>query len=232
MTATTTTSRPHLSGFCGYSGLHERCPVTLGTRARPASCACTCHQPADPAPEPPLSPCRPEGLDEALRAVQSAVRGLDQVLSPWLDQALDVELLDALLEVRTSRVALAQFEAVLEGKAAAAMHGDVVEWPRGRAERRGGAKRTAWDDARVVGRLAQHAAEQLGEQVDQVTGELAADPAVTAAVAREAVALAFTAARPSWRVTALRGMGVQYDDACTTEWGRRTVQLLPVEDAS
>lgn len=33
-----------LSGFCGYSGYHDRCPGALGTRERPVTCACTCHR--------------------------------------------------------------------------------------------------------------------------------------------------------------------------------------------
>lgn len=36
MTATTTPTRPQLSGFCGYSHRHDLCRVGF--------CACTCHR--------------------------------------------------------------------------------------------------------------------------------------------------------------------------------------------
>ncbi len=128
--------------------------------------------------------------------------------------------LHLLADLRDLRTILHQAEASMEARLAQAIDTDRAEFPGMLVERKGGAKRTAWDNDRVASRLTQEARDRAS--VDVSTGDV--DEQVAQAV-QEALDLVWEAVRPNWRVTALRRLGVRYDDACETEYGRRTLHV-------
>lgn len=161
-------------------------------------------------------------VDLAMTDVGTAVTTLGESL---LDYTVDpddvVPALHLLGGLRKLRQRLAMAEAVVEAQCAAGMTTDRVEAPGLLAERRGGAKRTAWrhDDVRASIRdtVAVRAA------VDQTTGEV--DP-VRADAATHAVDLALSAVGAgSYRASGLRALGLDPGNFCTQEYGRRTVAV-------
>jgi len=131
------------------------------------------------------------------------------------NQPLLCELLHAL---REQRIRLTELEATVEAKAARAMGpADHIEWDGYYAERKGGMIRKHWDHKMLAARVTQ------ARCTSDVTGEIDEDYyrdgyEVVSEVLR-AAAISY------WRVSVLRQMGVNYDDAVETERGRRTVHV-------
>ena len=150
------------------------------------------------------------------------------VLSHMLQgyDADEIEWLDLLASIRTQRLLLADIEAVVEGKAAAAMTGDIMEWPGGIAERRGGKNRKEWDKDRLLKAVTARLRATLAETVDPVTGEVIQDEAVAEDVTRTVAA--FTACfRPEPRIRGLRELGIRVDAYCEESPARFTVTIRP-----
>jgi hypothetical protein len=124
-----------------------------------------------------------------------------------------MELCELLHAIRAQRIRLAEIEASVEAKAARAMGpADRIEWPGYLAERKGGAVRKHWDNARLAHRVVTAA------RVDEETGELLD---IHGAVTR----LLDFAAISYWRTSKLRAADIPFDDAVETERGRRTVHV-------
>lgn len=227
----------YFTGFCGLradAASHGRCPLQLRSGERVWTCTCTCHT-TPPAEEPaPVAPVRPVpalisgtggelppveyDLGDALLHLTESVDVLGRALLDF--DGSDVETLDLLGQVRLQRQALAQIEAVLETTAVRLMTQDVVTWDGGTAERRWGKDRKEWkhdDLARAVtGRIV----EQLA--VDPTSGVFDGD---LAAVLHQAVEQYAATNRPSWRVTAVKPLGIDPDEFCVAVPGRATVQV-------
>lgn len=77
----------------------------------------------------------------------------------------------------------------------------------GLVERKRKAKRSAWDHAAVKHELLRYAATNEVNPVDVI----------------------WAAMNPTWRVTALKGFGLQPDEYCQEEWGGESV-MLPARD--
>lgn len=155
---------------------------------------------------------------DAVTLTNVAVTHLD-VTALGLEHRL-VPSLELLRDVRALRTQLATIEAVIEAKCAGLMEDDKLELPGLYAQRRGGASRKAWDNEAMTGRVMHAVAQRVALNLE--TGEV--DEAVEQHAA-EAIELYADTARPSWRTGALKKLGVRFDDLCTTEYGRRTVQV-------
>lgn len=162
--------------------------------------------------------------DQNVHAIRAEIDRLNRHLLDAMPPD-ELGLLNLLGDLRECRTLLAQVESIVEAEAAKAMTGDLIEAPGLLARRRTGATRKAWDHARVWGRVEHHAVVSLA--FDE-SGTLDED---RAEIAKAAVAFAAEAANPSWRVTALKRMGIRYDDACETTPGRRTVEVIRGEEA-
>jgi hypothetical protein len=153
--------------------------------------------------------------------LREAIAGLDTDL-PELLSAIGTKnqprLCELLYALREQRIRLAELEATVEAKAARAMGpADRIEWDGYYAERKGGMVRKHWDHKLLAGKVTEYTYTDLN------TGEI--DEAAQSATS-EAVGLILRAAAISyWRVSVLRSMGVNYDDAVETERGRRTVHV-------
>ena len=159
------------------------------------------------------------GLDLALSDMERGIHDLSKTLVGYPHADLGGTL-SLLRQVRASRVELAEIEAIIEAKAAQLMTDDTYEAPNLYARRRGGASRKAWDNDRLTGRVTHHIATNVA--LDTTTGEVDDDLAHRITEAAEQL---WATARPSWRTGALKKLGVAFDDCCTTEYGRRTVQV-------
>lgn len=223
---------PFMTGFCGYSGLHSRCPVVLTGR----DCTCECHYPqpaplalvvagaeeaADvPAVEQPgdVSGSPTPDLGDTLTTLAAAVHDLGQALMGFDGNA--VEWCDLLGRVRAVRQELAQLESLIERDTARAMPRDLLEWDGGTAERRGGKDRKEWDHDALSRAVTAAIVPALA--VDPSSGEVDRDLAATL---HEAITQYAATNRPSWRTTALRPLGIDPDEFCTAVPGRSTVQV-------
>jgi hypothetical protein len=158
-------------------------------------------------------------LGDALLQLHNGVEGID-LATLSTDDLNDIELCDLLGQVRQTRTRLAQVESVLEQRAAKAMTGDLLEWPGGTAERRHGKDRKDWDSEAVIRRVREAVTRPL--VVDVMTGEM---DRTTAALIYSALDAYADTNRPTWRVTKLKGLGINPDDHCTAIPGRTTVQV-------
>ncbi len=217
------------SGICG-TGRHGDCRGAYAGTA----CTCACHSPEGRGPAgltvvPPATDVTPTvagGINPVLLALTEAIDGVNAALSGWAKTAADIELLDVLGILRERRQYLAQLESLVEKAAANAMTQDVIEWPGGVATRKWGAKRTAWDHDRLVGRVKRYALDHYAAAFDEATGEVVDDPDLTAAVSSAVDELA-ACARPNWRTTQLKARGIRFDDACESEPGIRSIVITP-----
>ena len=153
------------------------------------------------------------GLAEVVDALNTELPAvLDDIAA---NQPLLCELLHAL---RTQRIRLAELEATVEAKAARSMgRADRIEWAGYYAERKGGMVRKHWDHKLLAAKVTER------NYTDPDTGEI---DVVSEEVAQDVVSELLRAAAISyWRVSVLRQMGVNYDDAVETERGRRTVHV-------
>jgi hypothetical protein len=153
------------------------------------------------------------GLADAIDALDS---GLPELL---VDLGADQPKLGELLyALREQRIRLAELEATVEAKAARAMGSvDRIEWDGYCAERKGGMVRKHWDHKLLAAKVTER------NYTDPDTGVInAADENLATEVVSE---LLRAAAISYWRVSVLRQMGVDYDDAVETERGRRTVHV-------
>jgi len=149
-----------------------------------------------------------------------AVVALDTDLPNVLDTIATNQprLCELLYALREQRIRLAELEATVEAKAARSMGpADHIEWDGYYAERKGGMVRKHWDHKMLAARVTQ------ARCTSDVTGEIDEDYyrdgyEVVSEVLR-AAAISY------WRVSVLRQMGVNYDDAVETERGRRTVHV-------
>jgi len=160
----------------------------------------------------------------ALEMLAGSVEEINRSIPGWVDD-IDGDmpaLLTLLADLREQRRQLALAEAYAETACARAMPANKFEAPGLFAERRGGRSRKEWDHPRVAWRVASAAA------VSKSTGEMLVDPDRLRAVVDAFVA----ASTPGWRVTVLREMGVEFDDACVVEAGRRTVTVQRTELAA
>jgi hypothetical protein len=211
----------YMSGFCGYSGFHDRC------HGEP--CTCACHTPA-PIEPPALSVVPPptegsaggttQALSDAVRALSPAVRAVNAALLHTPDDPLS--LLDLLAAVRAARQELAQSESLLEAKTAAAMPDDRVEWAGGVAERRFGKDRKEWQNDDLTRAVVQLVATDLAG--DSTTGEV---DDMLAALLADGINRYAATNRPSWRVTQLKELGLDPGEFCHEVPGRKTVQITP-----
>ena len=144
---------------------------------------------------------------------------------PLFDEKFDeIGLIDLLLLVRTARQDLALVERALEDSASGRMVSDrIAVEGRWVAERRWGRDRSAWNNEDLTHEVVKRAIVE--SSVDRETGEIIEPNATTWAV-RDAL---IATARPSWRVTAVRELGIDPDEFCTSIKGRSTLQILAVE---
>lgn len=230
---------PFMTGFCEYSGLHSRCPVVLTGR----DCTCVCHTPqtaplalvvaspgeaADvPAVEQPrdVSGSPSPDLGDALAHLTGAVHDLGQALMSFDGNA--VEWCDLLGRVRAQRQGLAELESLIERDAARAMPHDLLEWEGGTAERRGGKDRKEWDHTALASAVRAAIVPPLA--VDPTTGEVDGS---LAALLHQAVEQYAATNRPTWRVTAVKPLGIDPDEYCSAVPGRATVQVNLAGSAS
>lgn len=217
---------PFLTGFCGYSLIHERCPGQVTGR----DCTCPCHT-DPPAVTPPVSdaPAAPDprgggeqDLGDALLQLLAAVDSLNRALLDF--DGSDIEVLDLLGRVRQQRMALAQLESLIETRAVKAMEQDRIEWPGGTAERRWGKDRKEWQNDELTRAVTAAIIPPLA--VDPASGEVDRD---LAALLHEAITAYAATNRPSWRVTAVKPLGIDPDDYCHAIPGRATVQVTLAE---
>lgn len=157
-------------------------------------------------------------MNDPLAELAVAISGVDEMLMTHDYDDLNLSL-GLLASLRGERTRLARLEAIVEAHCARRMPRGIVELPGLVAERKGGAVRKAWDHERMWGRMRHHAVTSLAFDSNGTMDE------DRAAIAEAAVAFVQQAASPSWRTTALRSLGIPYDDACETERGRFTVQL-------
>lgn len=177
----------------------------------------------DPAAKDTLKAILPAGAPAALpelAPLTAVVEETSRAVAAWLDSAEEIEALDVLATVRAARIALAEVEAVVEGRAAKLMSGDVVEWPGGVAERHYGSKRTEWRHDDVLRKVVQLVTQVVA--ADATSGEV---DEMLAAYLADAVDQVMATHRPEWRVTALKKIGIDPGDFCTTRPGRTTVQI-------
>jgi len=153
------------------------------------------------------------GLTEAIDDVGTVVP--DMLDDPTAHQPQVCELLYAL---REQRIRLAEIEAIVEAKAARSMgKADRIEWAGYYAERKGGMVRKHWDHKLLAAKVTEQ------NYTDPDTGEI---DTVAQDLTTEVVSeMLRAAAIQYWRVSVLRSMGVNYDDAVETERGRRTVHV-------
>lgn len=199
----------YVSGHCGV----ERHLVCAGQYAG-VNCHCTCHSESGGAHQPTVE----YDLGDALLHLVDSVAVLDKAVGGF--DGNEVELLDLLGQVRRERQHLAEIESLLERDAARVMTQDVVEWTGGTAERRWGKDRKEWqhdDLARAV-----TAAIVPPLAVNPATGEVDGD---LAALLHTAVEQYAATNRPSWRVTAVKPLGIDPDEFCHAVPGRPSVAV-------
>jgi hypothetical protein len=95
----------------------------------------------------------------------------------------------------------------------------------GEAELHTGAKRTAWDKPAVMTALAHVLAGTLPDLVDTSTGE----PVDQVALVQGVLDGLLKSVTPNFKVTGLRAAFIDPDEYCTTEWGRKSIQLPSIE---
>lgn len=231
-----TAAAPLLSGFCGYSEQHGRCHGTQPDRH--LRCDCSCHQTpaASPAADAAVAPVLISGsggehpaveydLSDALLHLTGSVTVIDQAICAF--DGSEVTLLDLLGQVRRERQHLHQLESTLELRAAKAMTRDLVEWDGGTAERRWGKDRKEWKHDDLVRAVTAAIVPPLA--VDPATGEVDRD---LAALLHQAVEQYAATNRPSWRVTAVKPLGIDPDEFCHAVAGRPSVAVHLAEEQS
>lgn len=221
------------TGFCGLrvdTDSHRRCPEQLVVNGAAHVCGCDCHRPPvlTAVPDAPVAPVMISGsggepeveydLGDALLHLVTSVDVLSRALAGF--DGSDVETLDLLGQVRQQRQALAQIESVLETAAARLMTQDLVTWGGGSAERRWGKDRKEWKNDDLTRAVVQAIVPPLA--VDPTTGEVDSD---LAALLHQAVEQYAATNRPSWRVTAVKPLGIDPDEFCHAVPGRATVQV-------
>lgn len=160
-----------------------------------------------------------EAMAGDLKDVALAVTALGETISAT-EYLGATDTAEVLREVRKARKALADLEAIMESQVVrkaeaegrrefALSDGSVVQF-------RGGTDRKDWDHRGLAYAVVR------AVQVDQSTGEVLSTEQV---VDR----LLDTAAVSYWRVGALKPLGVQPNDYCTTSKGRRTIQFTDPE---
>jgi hypothetical protein len=114
----------------------------------------------------------------------------------------------------------------LEAEIVKAMPGKDVEVPGvGTVTMRTGTTRTAWDKPALVAALTARIADDPAILVNVETGELL-PPAQTV----EAVLSRFLeSVTPSFKLTGLRAAKIDPGEYCSTSYGRKTIQLPPIE---
>jgi hypothetical protein len=207
---------PYVCGWCAYAPDHLRC---YGD-----PCTCT-HEPETvEAPVLTLVETAPAAdLGDSLALLERGVAGLDTALLGFDGSA--IELLDLLGIVRDHRKNLADIESLLETRAAKAMTGDVMEWTGGTAERRWGKDRKEWKHdaltSAVTAAIVPPLAVDPNGEVDTVLAELL----------HEAISAYAATNRPSWRVTAVKPLGIDPDEFCTSSPGRPSVTVTRKDTA-
>jgi hypothetical protein len=148
--------------------------------------------------------------------VADAVDEVNNLLPDILAVATVEDTLQLLGELHAAWTLLGQLKASVEAEAARKMPKKRVEWAGGAAVRRRSAKRKEWlhdDLAHAVSR-----ASLVNEN-----GELPGDE-VRRAVEKAVSSLMF-AGSVSWRVGNLAQLGIDADQFCHSEPGRRTVEV-------
>ena len=137
------------------------------------------------------------------------------------EQAADplYEKLTILHHIREERKRLQLSEAIVEAQCAQAMGStDAVDYPDLHATRRGGKyTRKGWDHMTMRSRIAANAA------LKDDTGEFDGD--VYEEVLRLLDLVYSLASVSGYKVRSLNELGIEYDDACVREPGRRTVEV-------
>jgi len=153
------------------------------------------------------------GLADAVDALDADLPGVLADIA-----ANQPQLCELLYALREQRIRLAELEATVEAKAARAMGpADRIEWDGYCAERKGGMVRKHWDHKLLAAKVTEQ------NYTDPDTGEI---DTVAQDLTTEVVSeMLRAAAIQYWRVSVLRSMGVNYDDAVETERGRRTVHV-------
>lgn len=196
--------RPMLSGFCNPGN-----PEDSHRRCRSDFCVCDCH--ADP-----------------VGTVARAVQALEDARDALVEDADDPEGLQLALllqAVREARVKLYGVEQDIEAATAKAMMGDQAEGPGLRVERYRAKDRKEWDheswqhDARMKA-LRKHGALKAAAVV---TADGEALPLNLHDLLRE-VQQVHSAGQP--KTTALRALGLDAADYCTTSQGAWHVRVL------
>lgn len=225
--------RGFITGFCGLhlaAESHSRCPERLTVNEQVHVCGCGCHTPPalSAVPDAPAAPVLISGRDgehqgdydlsDALLHLVTSVQVLDRALGDF--DGSDLECLDLLGHIRQQRQELARIESVLENQAVRLMTQDQVEWPGGSAERRWGKDRKEWKHDDLVRAVTAAIIPPLA--VNPATGEVDSD---LAALLHQAVEQYAATNRPSWRVTAVKPLGIDPDEYCSAVPGRATVQV-------
>ena len=153
------------------------------------------------------------GLEDAVDAVNNDLPRVLDIIGTNQPQ-----LCELLYALREQRIRLAELEATVEAKAARSMGpADRIEWDGYCAERKGGMVRKHWDHKLLAAKVTEQ------NYTDPDTGEI---NTVAQDLTTEVVSEVLRAAAIQyWRVSVLRSMGVNYDDAVETERGRRTVHV-------
>lgn len=129
------------------------------------------------------------------------------------------EKLEILAHIRQERQRLQLSEAIVEAQCAQAMgRTDQVDYPDLHATRRGGRwTRKSWDHGTMRSRIAANAA------LKDDTGEFDAE---TYEEVMRLLDLVYSLASVSgYKVRGLGELGIEFDDACVREPGRRTVEV-------
>jgi hypothetical protein len=229
MTTAKTKTVPFITGFCSHPVGHERCPkVVTGI-----DCCCLCHTNPPQAGEPPVEVTQPReettvdavpalgdspDLGDSLTALLTGVSGIDAALLDF--DGNNLEVLDLLGTVREARKRLAGIESLVENKAVKLMTDNIMEWPGGVAERRFGKDRKEWDHDGLSRAVIQ--AIVPGLATDRFTGELDTD---LSALLVDGIGQYAATNRPSWRVTAVKPLGIDSDEYCHAVKGRATVEV-------
>lgn len=167
----------------------------------------------------------PDDLTDVLRRIDemchTTIPNLAVLLSPDVD-AMVTTL--QLLRIAGAQLRWATEE--LEDEIVKIMPGKQVEVVGvGMAELKTGAARKGWNNEAITDVLVARIGDDPAVFCDSETGEFLPPQRVAGMVINAFLEVA----RPSWRVTALRGYRIDPDEYCTTTWGRKTIVTPKVE---
>lgn len=146
---------------------------------------------------------------------------LDEEATPDNLDSYDIETLARLLlqsreMVRVMRDITGRIE---QATVRAMPHRKMVIEGVGHLEKAAETTRRAWDSPLLAGAVLKAAVTQWVQETGEVVGDDVANMVLEAFM---------KAARPEWRVTALRDMGIDADNYCEVSYGEQKVRVTPV----